>query len=304
MVFSLTNVNIFAPQEEYDDEGENTTEKAGLLRSESYQPPFENPRRRLNYCASVLLFSNICLATLLFVAVHLLQKQYSLLTGPDPPYSPLREDGVIKYINMKYEPDPEFQSPIVPGKEDPWTSWALALENDNGFKIANETAKKHGLPKSVELYRDPGYLIYGLGVYHQLHCLNRLRKSFYPDIFYPNMSTEQIEIHKSSYKHAANTISYTTNSYSDHCFDAIRQAILCHGDISLIYWWDPNYTYIDDDGIERYTEDYLKKSPRERQVGLHASWSSEVQCRDMDAINSWVKERMVDPDKYGGREVD
>ncbi|CAK48457.1 hypothetical protein AnigIFM63604_006335 [Aspergillus niger] len=265
MVFSLTNVNISAPQEEYDDEGENTTEKAGLLRSESYQPPFENPRRRLNYCASVLLFSNICLATLLFVAVHLLQKQYSLLTGPDPPYS---------------------------------------LENDNGFKIANETAKKHGLPKSVELYRDPGYLIYGLGVYHQLHCLNRLRKSFYPDIFYPNMSTEQIEIHKSSYKHAANTISYTTNSYSDHCFDAIRQAILCHGDISLIYWWDPNYTYIDDDGIERYTEDYLKKSPRERQVGLHASWSSEVQCRDMDAINSWVKERMVDPDKYGGREVD
>lgn len=142
MVFSLTNVNISAPQEEYDDEGENTTEKAGLLRSESYQPPFENPRRRLNYCASVLLFSNICLATLLFVAVHLLQKQYSLLTGPDPPYcksakhklangnwyrneAPLREDGVIKYINMKYEPDPEFQSPIVPGKEDPWTSWAL-----------------------------------------------------------------------------------------------------------------------------------------------------------------------------------
>lgn len=95
-----------------------------------------------------------------------------------------------------------------------------------------------------------------------------------------------------------------TNYNADHCFDAIRQAILCHGDISLIYWWDPNYTYIDDDGTERYTEDYLNMTPMERQVRLHASWSSEVQCRDMNAINSWVKERMVDPDKYGGREED
>lgn len=39
--------------------------------------------------------------------------------------APLRDDGVVQYVNMKYEPDPEFQSPIVAGKEDPWTSWAL-----------------------------------------------------------------------------------------------------------------------------------------------------------------------------------
>lgn len=136
-------MNISTPQEECDDERENTTEKAGLLHLESYQPSFVKLRRRLNYCASVLVFSNIRLATLLLVAVHLLQKQDSLFTGPDPPYCKssaklmislwelirkqalLRKDGVIKYINMKYEPDPEFQSPIVPGKENPWTSWAL-----------------------------------------------------------------------------------------------------------------------------------------------------------------------------------
>ncbi|GAQ46496.1 hypothetical protein ANI_1_1444104 [Aspergillus niger] len=260
------NDNISRSQkEETDDDEEQATEKAGLLHPEPYQLPREEYRQRFSYCVPVLV-------------------QYSFHTGPDPPYSPLRDDGVVQYINMKYEPDPEFQSPIVAGKEDPWTRWAL--ENDNGFKMDIETAKKHGLPKSVELYNDPGYLVYGLGVYHQLHCLNRLRKSFYPDVFYPNMSAEQVEIHK------------------NHCFDAIRQAILCHGDISLIYWWDPNYTYIDDDGTERYTEDYLQMTPVERQVRLHASWSSEVQCRDMDAINSWVKERMVDPDKYGGREAD
>lgn len=85
-MFPLTNVNISAHQEDYDDEGENTPEKAGLLHSDSYQPSHEKSRRRLNYCVPVLLFSNICLATLLFVAVHLLRKQDSLLTGPDPPY--------------------------------------------------------------------------------------------------------------------------------------------------------------------------------------------------------------------------
>lgn len=120
------------------------------------------------------------------------------------------------------------------------------------------------------------------------------------------MSAEQVEIHKSSYHHAAHIVpsSYPTNFNADHCFDAISQAILCHGDISLIYWWDPNYTYIDDDGTERYMEDYLQKTPKERQVGLHASWSSEVQCRDMDAINTQVKARIVDPEKYGGRDGD
>jgi ankyrin repeat protein len=34
----------------------------------------------------------------------------------------------------------------------------------------------------------------------------------------------------------------------------IRQSILRHGDISLIYLWNKNYTYIDQDGQEEYLE--------------------------------------------------
>lgn len=138
------NDNISRSQkEETDDDEEQATEKAGLLHPEPYQLPREEYRQRFSYCVPVLVCVNICLVALLFGAIHLLRRQYSFHTGPDPPYckskkymdpgtkadhekqAPLRDDGVVQYINMKYEPDPEFQSPIVAGKEDPWTRWAL-----------------------------------------------------------------------------------------------------------------------------------------------------------------------------------
>jgi hypothetical protein len=84
----------------------------------------------------------------------------------------------------------------------------------------------------------------------------------------------------------------------------LRQAVLCHGDISLVYWWNRNYSYIDESGLKHYTAEYLHRTPDERLTGSFVKWDSAVQCRDMDAVNSWVKRHMVDDDKYGGQMVD
>ncbi|PYH67819.1 uncharacterized protein BO88DRAFT_416191 [Aspergillus vadensis CBS 113365] len=144
MALSLMNLNIFRSQKgEIDDDEEHATEKAGLLHPEPYQLPRKTSRQKFSCCVPVLFCVNICLLALLSGAIHLLQKQYFLYKGPDPPYckskkeinraiktddakqAPLREDGVVQYMNTIYEPDAEFQLPIVPGKEDPWTRWAL-----------------------------------------------------------------------------------------------------------------------------------------------------------------------------------
>lgn len=54
------------------------------------------------------------------------------------------------------------------------------------------------LPESIELFLDPGYSVYAVAVYHQYHCLNRIRKSFYPEKFFPNQTRKDIDFHKST----------------------------------------------------------------------------------------------------------
>lgn len=83
----------------------------------------------------------------------------------------------------------------------------------------------------------------------------------------------------------------------------IRQSLLCHGDISLLYWWNQNYSTVEN-GVRHYTDEYLQKSPEERAVGTFAMWDTPVQCRDLDAINSWAKAHQINDDKYGGQEID
>lgn len=84
----------------------------------------------------------------------------------------------------------------------------------------------------------------------------------------------------------------------------IRQSLLCHGDVSLLYWWNGNYSYVDEAGARHYTEEYLRKTPEQRATGTFAMWDTPVQCRDMNAIHTWAKAHQIDDDKYGGQEID
>jgi hypothetical protein len=71
----------------------------------------------------------------------------------------------------------------------------VGVEHDHAILIPTKKAVAKGLPESVDTYLDPGYSVYGLGVYHQLHCLNRIRKTFYPDRYYPGASSHELEHH-------------------------------------------------------------------------------------------------------------
>lgn len=63
--------------------------------------------------------------------------------------------------------------------------------------------------------RPSGEYISGLDVFHQLHCLNKIRQSFYPDYYHDpdGKVIEQLHI--------------------DHCIDYLRQAIMCSSDMSV-----------------------------------------------------------------------
>jgi hypothetical protein len=53
------------------------------------------------------------------------------------------------------------------------------------------------MPKTTDAFLDPGYSAYGLGVYHQMHCLNYIRKAFYPEELLREDPKEKIIAHKS-----------------------------------------------------------------------------------------------------------
>jgi hypothetical protein len=90
----------------------------------------------------------------------------------------------------------------------------------------------------------------------------------------------------------------TALSAPDHCIDFLRQSIMCSADISLAYWWNKNYTYRDEHGIEHFTQEYLKKTPKERAYGTFLMWDVEHQCRDLDSITAWVEKHQLRDDAY------
>lgn len=91
---------------------------------------------------------------------------------------------------------------------------------------------------------DNGYVI-GLDVFHQLHCLNHLRKILYPDRYriFDNLTGVNLTLaidHTGLLLDVQNApFDGSPNGFVEHCVDSIRQSLMCSVDISTIYWqWD------------------------------------------------------------------
>lgn len=66
-----------------------------------------------------------------------------------------------------------------------------------------------------------------LDVFHQLHCLNMMRKLVYPDVYKTDLKPGSEVADDNIY-------------HMEHCYEQLRQSIQCSSDISTIYWeWSP-----------------------------------------------------------------
>lgn len=113
-------------------------------------------------------------------------------------------------------------------------AWARLLDAVN-IRIDRHTLDRIGGAEDVqigyvEVEDEYGGYAGALDVYHQLHCLQMIRISYTLDL-YPGYQGalglkegEMIPLH------------------IDHCIDAIRQALMCHGDITVLPMeWRDNY---------------------------------------------------------------
>ncbi|OAK99032.1 hypothetical protein IQ06DRAFT_357079 [Phaeosphaeriaceae sp. SRC1lsM3a] len=99
---------------------------------------------------------------------------------------------------------------------------------------------------------DEGHYIVTLDVFHQLHCLNKLREKIYWNV--------------TNYGEPEH--SHLNVVHIDHCIDQLRQSLMCTVDVTPIpYEWYPKYgAYMPSTGI------------------MHT-------CRNFEAVQNWAKKR-------------
>jgi hypothetical protein len=94
-------------------------------------------------------------------------------------------------------------------------------------KISHSEAKLLPHP-TLAIPGTQDYLVQ-LDVFHQLHCLDDLRKMLYPER-YPGLDELRDALTGAIDRDAHAFLHW------DHCIDALRQTIMCHADVSPVSW--------------------------------------------------------------------
>ncbi|KAF2127618.1 hypothetical protein P153DRAFT_343832 [Dothidotthia symphoricarpi CBS 119687] len=112
-------------------------------------------------------------------------------------------------------------------------------------------------PASAMQVTDPrtgetGYRV-GLEVFHQLHCLNLLRMSTYPEYY---REVEWSDISEPREK---------VRAHLDHCIEILRLNLMCFADVNV-------FTFHEQEGREGYWPDY----------------ETEHVCRNFEGVKEWA----------------
>ena len=128
--------------------------------------------------------------------------------------------------------------------------------------IAVDNPSAHGLPDPYDVWVTPFDTgpAYMMSVFHQLHCVNMLRKLAYPDV-YP------MDLTSGSEEAASNVF------HMEHCYEQLRQSIQCSSDISTIYWeWS------------------------EKKHRMFGNVKTTHTCRNFEKIRDWAVEHKAHTD--------
>ncbi|KAF2432520.1 hypothetical protein EJ08DRAFT_630275 [Tothia fuscella] len=126
--------------------------------------------------------------------------------------------------------------------------------------IPREMAQKLENKTTIYPYDPQRRYTIQLDVFHQLHCLNLIRKAVSPDYYKPQDPGPDGEDKLLGFHHIS------------HCIDLIRQSLTCHSDVTpLVFQWNE------------------AEQMREPITKIYHT------CRDFGAIQEWAKERAVHP---------
>ncbi|KAK5993603.1 hypothetical protein PT974_07037 [Cladobotryum mycophilum] len=140
---------------------------------------------------------------------------------PDEVYSPAHS--AVEYKTVVFTGGLHGDKSAYQGSSEEVNAKWEALYNKIGLsQISAESSAR--LPNATTpLASDPTQFMVELDVFHQLHCLNLMRKLVYPDVFPMDLTSGSEEAEDNVY-------------HMEHCYDQLRQSIQCAADVSTIYW--------------------------------------------------------------------
>ncbi|TFK38461.1 hypothetical protein BDQ12DRAFT_112969 [Crucibulum laeve] len=177
-------------------------------------------RRTLSF---IVIGETIVLLLGLFLSFDNNYKVDKHLPGRKQLFSPAQD--VIEYEVKTFHVGFEGDMTVYQGEpskeldeawEDLYNFGISRIPKSQAAQLANKTS---AIPD------DPGYYIVELDVFHQLHCLNMIRKALNP-LGYPDMSLTNPDPQEAK----------DNKEHISHCIDSIRQSLMCAGDVSTIVW--------------------------------------------------------------------
>ncbi|EAT84094.1 hypothetical protein HBI56_059040 [Parastagonospora nodorum] len=132
---------------------------------------------------------------------------------------------------------------ISSDEEEASKAWDAILPGHGVVAIEPEYARSKKLPETVILPDSGGKLTFVIEAYHAIHCVTNLRKHY-------------VALERNETRH-------WSASHDRHCFDALRQYIMCNIDDTLLKTWGKR----------------------------DAGHDQEKKCHDWDRLRAWAEER-------------
>ncbi|KAF9693206.1 hypothetical protein EKO04_008734 [Ascochyta lentis] len=244
-------------------------ENAAFLNS-SYLKESDTTRRRNYVYLTLFNLFIFTLSMLSLICAVMSQKDSSghsaaKLMDQFDIFSPAMHE--VEYSHVKYSlPKPLNASKYVGTTEDVEKAWMdIAYLPDQ--MVSKSDFPKLNKPDDAMQVTDPntgetGYRV-GVEVFHQLHCLNLLRMSTYPD-HYKSISWSD-----------TNDTPEKVREHLDHCIEILRINLMCLSDVNV------------------FTFHPTSEPGKQGMGGYWPDYESEHVCRNFDHIKDWARANAV-----------
>ncbi|CAF9925125.1 MAG: hypothetical protein ALECFALPRED_002911 [Alectoria fallacina] len=184
---------------------------------------------------------------------------------------------------MEFEESATFMAPASPESNAAWE----ALRPKGGGAVVVPNAKAYGLKSGIPMETGPD--VYGVSMFHQLHCLTVIRASYYAALngTLPPFTQPGIELLSEEKR------LMLLRGHTAHCFDYLRQGIMCAGDLTIESAVD-----FPEKWLEGISEGILREKFGEHKPVLIDGWGIKHQCRSFDEAWDWTFRNRV-PDDSG-----
>ncbi|PNS17447.1 Meiosis protein mei2 [Sphaceloma murrayae] len=192
------------------------------------------------------------LGTILALTVALLVLTNTSVVGHKNPWKPTPVPE-MPMTTVTFRKEEVYANNTAPGSDE---AWSELMPKGDGFVVINNP-EQYQLQPGKPSSEGP---LYDITMFHQLHCLRHIRVYLYTIIEIANNAGNNSD--------AINMFLGRQDPHVHHCFDYIRQGIMCSADLTV---------------------EWPKEEPDGGRFSVDG-WGIQHQCKSWEGIRAWMEE--------------